>query len=246
MVQRVPSYSDQWLRDYTVALRDVQEYFSLTDKEFWALFDQWPKIEKSLFTKRESVTEFYQLWAGDAAKANICVNVFNQFLFAEVYCVMRHYYPSKGRVLDYGCGTASVSLAVASRAVGMTELVVADVQRDVRAFIDYRLKKMGLFSAKTADVLALDIDVQFDFVMCIDVLEHLENSAEVFCEHIAPRVKVGGLLFLRAPWRGQLTHIDAAPDNFYREGGRRFLSDNFAEVYRVGGGDINAVYRRKK
>jgi len=83
-----------------------------------------------------------------------------------------------------------------------------------------------------------------DGIICIDVLEHLENSSEVFINKIHPLLKVDGLIYLRAPWRGQLTHIDQAADNFYLKGGRSLLSEKYVEVYRTSSIDISCVYRK--
>ena len=65
-------------------------------------------------------------------------------------------------------------------------------------------------------------------------------------EKISPMLKIGGLLLLRAPWRGQLTHLDTAPDDLYQNGGRKYLDENYKEVYRFGVNDISAVYKKIK
>jgi len=83
-----------------------------------------------------------------------------------------------------------------------------------------------------------------DGIICIDVLEHLENSSEIFINKIHPLLKIGGLIYLRAPWRGQLTHIDQAADDFYLNGGRKFLSEKYVEIYRTSSIDISCVYKK--
>ena len=67
---------------------------------------------------------------------------------------------------------------------------------------------------------------------------------EIFINKIHPLLKIGGLIYLRAPWRGQLTHIDEAADNFYLSGGRRFLYEKYREVYRTSSIDISCVYKK--
>ena len=89
-------------------------------------------------------------------------------------------------------------------------------------------------------------DGSVDVVIALDVLEHLENSSEIFCSGIYPMLKKGGLIILNAPWRGQLTHIDKAADDFYHNGGRKFLSKHFHEIYRLGSNDVSCVYEKIK
>jgi hypothetical protein len=242
--ERVEQNPGAVLRHFSNAKNDVLEYFQISETQFWDLVLQWPKIEEELFLNKVGVDEFYRSWSGENARANICANVFNQYLSQEIYHVAKKFSSDAKTFLDFGCGTASLSLAIAGEARGACNFVLSDVQQEIRDFVDYRVKTHALLSVKTVDIFKLDKQQSFDFVMCIDVLEHLENAAQVFCEELLPRVAVGGLLFLRAPWRGQLTHIDAAADNFYLEGGREALSRCFSEVFRVGPSDIDAVYRR--
>ena len=85
-----------------------------------------------------------------------------------------------------------------------------------------------------------------DLVICLDVLEHIEESSDVFINSLSPLLKAGGYLILKAPWRGQMTHIDKAADDFYLNGARRFLLENYNLIYRFGAIDVCSVYKKIK
>lgn len=232
-----------FLEDFSLAKTDAQEFLSVDEKKFWRLVEDWPGMEEQLFHKKGNLEGFYRSWQGEFARANICANLFNQFVSADIYHAVQPHIAAARRVLDYGCGTASVTLAHASRAANGTEFVLVELQEDVRKFIAHRVAKHA-WSVQAKDIDQMAGEPPFDLVMCIDVLEHLENPSQVLAESLLPQVKIGGHLILRAPWRGQLTHIDEAPEDFYRQGGRQVLAKHFIEVERIGGNDVDAVYKR--
>lgn len=237
---------NELLIDFSCTKKDALEYLNIPEEMYWDLVSRWPQFEEELFVNKNSIDEFYRSWSGEAARANICSNTFNQFVFDDAYHVARLYFQDARRILDFGCGTASISISHAIRQNPSCELVLAELQSDIHDFISYRIDKHRLPLAQIVDIQKLDGLPPFDFVICVDVLEHLENSAEVFTEQLLPKVAVGGYLMLRAPWRGQLTHIDEAPVNFYTQGARNALGRHFSEIYRIGVNDIDAVYRRVK
>ncbi|NKD76845.1 methyltransferase domain-containing protein [Haematospirillum sp. H1815] len=232
------------LRDYAQAKADLEAFLGIGNDQFWQLMEAWPQIEEALFHNKRDLMDFYCSWNGDNGRANLCANVFNQFLSADIYFAVRPHVVAARRVLDYGCGTASVTLAHAMLSAGRTEFVLVELQDMVRQFIQFRVERHHLPRVRSIDLAGLSGEAAFDLVMCIDVLEHLENPSQVFIEDLVPRVALGGLLILRAPWRGQLTHIDAAPEDFYGNGGRVALARHFVEIERIGANDLDAVYKR--
>jgi 2-polyprenyl-3-methyl-5-hydroxy-6-metoxy-1,4-benzoquinol methylase len=234
----------KFLKDFAVAKDDAQEFLGIDEKEFWRLVEIWPVLEEKLFHNRQDLEEFYRSWSGDFARANICANLFNQFLSADVYHAVGPHIARAQRVLDYGCGTASVTLAHALRSPTSTEFMLIELQEEIREFIGHRVAKHSPLQVQARDIHQIKDEQPFDLVMCIDVLEHLEKPSEVFINSLLPKVMVGGHLILRAPWRGQLTHIDAAPEDFYSHGGRKALSKYFIEIQRIGVNDVDAVYKR--
>lgn len=233
------------LRSLEVAVNDCSSFFNMSHDEFWDSVDTWEKMERGLFENAPTVLDFYQQWRGVAARKNVCANIVNQMLDPRLYSICAYYAERADSAADFGCGTGTLSLSLLLNGHVGGDLLLLDVPNDVRRFIDFRCDRHNLNRVSFENVLDFTPrDKQVDLVICIDVLEHLENSSEVFCENIFPLLRTGGFLILRAPWRGQLTHIDGAADNFYAEGGRRFLARNFQEVFRFGSKDISCVYRK--
>ena len=63
---------------------------------------------------------------------------------------------------------------------------------------------------------------------------------------IHPCLKLGGLLYLKVPWGGHITHLDDALNDFYSEGGRKLLSEKYKLLRRLKPLDIAGVYRKIK
>ena len=99
-----------------------------------------------------------------------------------------------GKVLDYGCGIGTEGLysAELGREVHFYDLGI------IAQFMNYRLKKSGLPNVKML-FNESDFDHDYDCVICIDVLEHLDNPMEKL-ELFAEILKPDGLLIIDAPF----------------------------------------------
>jgi len=176
---------------------------------------------------------------------NVCANTINQLAWTKYQTIVPYYFSNNGIYADFGCGTATLSLGLKINDRIKGDLILLDIPNDVQDYVKYRINKYNLNGhVKYQDAINFKENFSFDGILCIDVLEHIENSSEVFIEKIVPMIKKGGFLILRAPWRGQLTHPDSAADNFYGCGGRQFLSKHFKEVFRFGTTDIDCVYKK--
>lgn len=225
-------------------VNDAIEFYGLTREEFIQNITKWEETELALFNKAETLKEFYESWNDEASIQNVCANIVNQLIWFENYNVCCEFTSKAEKVIDYGCGTGSLSLSLALNKKIKKELVLLDVPNDVSKFRDHIIKKHGLQNVSNGNILEYKTKKQADLIMCLDVLEHLEESSSIFINQLSPLLKRGGLAILRAPWRGQLTHIDQAANDFYLNGGRKFLAKNYEEVYRFGNYDICAVYRK--
>jgi len=231
-------------KSYSLALRDVKEYMNINIEQFYEYSNQWPKFEEKLFFKND-LSSFYKSWNNKASYYNICCNVINQHIEIMNFQVIASYFKKDGLYIDYGCGTASLSIGLFLENKLRGKLILLDVPNDVNKFVKYRIKKNHLEKwVNFLNVLDYFEPNNANGIICIDVLEHLENSSEIFINKIHPLLKVGSFIYLRAPWRGQLTHIDKAADNFYLKGGRSFLAEKYVEVYRSSSMDISCVYRK--
>jgi len=239
------SNPDDYQKIATSAICDVLEYYKIDLETFRKCSDIWPKYESELWNCSNDPVEFYKKWNNKYSLSNTCANITNQ-LSIDHQRIVSYYFSKKGVYVDFGCGTAtlSIGLKVNNRING--ELILLDIPNDIQNFVKYRINKHNLNNmVKWEDILNFKEKNITDGLICIDVLEHIENSTEVFIDTIAPMIKKGGLLIMRAPWRGQLTHIDSAADNFYDCGGRQFLSHHFKTVMRFGSNDITCVYKKR-
>ncbi|NOT77550.1 MAG: class I SAM-dependent methyltransferase [Bacteriovoracaceae bacterium] len=224
---------------------DAIGFYGLSIEEFFQNVSKWEETETALFNNAETLKIFYESWNDEASIQNVCANIVNQLIWFENYNVCSEFTLHAEKIIDYGCGTGSLSLALAQNNKIKNELVLLDVPNDVSIFRDHIIKKYGMPNVSNGNILEYKTDKQADLIMCLDVLEHLEESSSIFINQLSPLLKKGGLAILRAPWRGQLTHIDQAADDFYLNGGKKFLTENYEEVYRFGNYDICAVYRKR-
>lgn len=229
-----------------VAIEDAMKFYGITKEDFFKNIANWPNTEEKLFKKALSLKDFYESWNDTAAIENVCANIFNQLIWFDNYNVCSKYATNSDVIIDYGCGTGSLSLGLALDKKIKNKLVLLDVPNDISKFREFRINEHHLENVEQANVFSYNVKSKADLMICLDVLEHLENSSSIFEHEITPMLKVDGHLILRAPWRGQMTHIDKAADDFYLNKGRKFLSKNFKEVYRFGCHDICCVYQKIK
>lgn len=229
-----------------IAIDDAITFYNLTKEGFYKNIESWEKTEKKLFDDASSIKEFYESWNDQASIQNTCVNIINQLIWFENYNICANYTVDSNVVIDYGCGTGSLSFGLALNKKMKNKLILLDVPNDIDSFRQYRIKEHELSNVTSGNIFSFKEKEIADLIICLDVLEHLEDSSDVFINKMYPLLKLGGYLILRAPWRGQMTHIDQAADDFYLNGGRKFLSDNFKEIYRFGSIDICAVYKKIK
>lgn len=231
-------------KSYSYALRDASEYMNININQFYEYINKWKLYEEKLFLQND-LSGFYQSWNDEVAYYNICCNIINQHIEISSFEVIATYFTKEGKYIDYGCGTGSLSLGLFLQNKLKGTLLLLDVPNDINKFIEYRIEKNNLRKfARFSNVLNYFEPDSADGIICVDVLEHLENSSEIFINKIHPLLKIDGFIYLRAPWRGQLTHIDEAADDFYLSGGRRFLYKKYREVYRTSSMDISCVYKK--
>ena len=174
-------------------------------------------LEKKLFQQASSLREFYESWSDEVALKNVCANVVNQMIWYENYNVCAAYASEANYVIDYGCGTGTLSLALKLDEIIKNKLVLLDVPNDVFKFREFRIAKNCLKNVYQDNIFTYNSPELADLIICLDVLEHIEESSLVFIDKICPMIKVGGHIILRAPGRGQLTHIDEAAHLFFKD-----------------------------
>ena len=141
----------------------------------------------------------------------------------EVRVVTRKYLPQRARILEGGCGRGHKAQAMAEEGYE-----VVGVDFGARTVESARANFPSL-DIRTGDVRSLEFpDEYFDGYWSIGVIEHFWNGYDAILQEAARVLKVGGFLFLTAPWfspyrmrkarRGHypVTDYEKEPGGFYQ------------------------------
>lgn len=232
---------------------DAREFLSKQgflrkDQSIEDLAQMWSSYVANLFNA-SSPDEFYPAWIGDVGASNIAANIFDQFSRPYVASGLirtfgQHYFT--GTLLDYGCGTAAISLSWQRDFANHSRLLLSDVENLSREFSRYYIKKHPNYKI---ELVAVDLEkIQshtIDAILCIHVLEHLPNPSDVF-RLIDSKLKGGGILILEAPWGGHPTHLKEAPIEWKENGGQKLLKINYKPIMKMNRiFSISGVYKKK-
>lgn len=111
-----------------------------------------------------------------------------------VLWMLRRYFPTTQRLLDVGCGTGFVLEGIRQRHPAL-DLAGADLR--LATLIDARRRVPGV-SFFAADTFALPYDSEFDVVVALDVLEHIDDDRAAL-RALRDVVKPGGGVILTVP-----------------------------------------------
>ncbi len=110
------------------------------------------------------------------------------------------------KVLDAGCGNGQYAKKMAQKFPWITVIAMdaktQDFQGDHSANLFFR----------EANLLKLEDNHIYDFIYCIDVLEHISNNTRVM-EHFYRALKEGGYLYIHMPYA--IGEIRIFPDKFF-------------------------------
>jgi len=102
-------------------------------------------------------------------------------------------------ILDAGCGFGQYSYFMAKKfpAAG---LLAVDVKTDYLDDCKYFFHKTSLLKCdfQYADLTKIDFDNQFDFILSVDVMEHIEDDIGVF-KRFYQALKQGGRVMINTP-----------------------------------------------
>lgn len=130
---------------------------------------------------------------------------------------------------DYGCGSGSLSFALNERNQ-FEKMAFYDLDCYHSDFVKYYISSCKL-NAQWFDILSEQETEQYDVVICLDVLEHIEKSYDVLVK-LTKKVKKGGLLILKGAFEiDSYSHLPLASQNFYVDNdGPGFVSREFSEI----------------
>lgn len=220
------------------------DYLGISFKEFNSLYQKWDTYV-SEFGKFENPQDFYLSWTNEMGRSNLCANLVNQVIpYTALYSYIISEFGNRSvDYCDYGCGTGTFSFIVNQRA-SLKTVHLYDVQNAAADYIDFRIKTGGLENFKWFNVLdKRKTHFKYDLIICLDVLEHLQDSSRVFIK-ISGMLKRGGVLILRTPWGNYPEHIPEAAVNFYREEGYVYLRKKYKLIHHFGNFHIHGAYKK--
>lgn len=103
-------------------------------------------------------------------------------------------------LLDAGCGFGQYDRFILNQFKNVKVLaldVKDDYLEDCRYYFQKEIEE-GRIEFKRLDLLTLDISQEFDLIICIDVLEHIEEDQKVI-QNLADSLKRSGGLLMHAP-----------------------------------------------
>jgi 2-polyprenyl-3-methyl-5-hydroxy-6-metoxy-1,4-benzoquinol methylase len=213
------------------------------------LLGRWASYIEGHFDKT-APDAFYRSWTGEIGAANIAENIKDQFSRPYILSCLLKLPGGTAQVLDYGCGTAAISMLWQRCAAPKATLYLADVDNLSREFTTYEQKQHGNVEIKLVS-LALDEipPASLDAVLCIHVLEHVANPMAIL-RRLDTKIKRDGVVLIEAPWGGHPEHLQEAIVDWNTNKGNNFLKKYYQRIgtlnpkIRLSGG-LSGMYRKK-
>lgn len=202
------------------AVTDVARFLSVEREQVFDLAAAWLEIGPRLFAEKRP-EDFYTAWQGEAGRSNLCSNAIFQFQRPDIWSAL-HQIASQFEdltYLDFGCGSATLSFPFLK---AFRQAVLTDVPNLAQEFVQWRIRQHGLSNTVVLPPALLEgQSACANIVTCIDVLEHVATSTELFLK-IDTLLATGGLFLFSAPWHSidsQPEHLPEAEADWKRPGG---------------------------
>jgi SAM-dependent methyltransferase len=143
-----------------------------------------------------------------------------------VLWILRRYFPAAQMLLDVGCGTGFVLEGIQRRCPALV-LAGCDVRLATLSAACRRLRGIRFFAA---DVFAIPYESEFDVVLALDVLEHVDDDRAAL-RALRNVVKPGGGVILTVP---QHPSLWSEVDNFSCHRRRYVRSDLESKITDAG------------
>ena len=118
----------------------------------------------------------------------------------------------KGRCLEVGCGVGTFTVIIA-KSENCETLYAIDISKDS---INYINNKSLSLKIKTECIDLIDMQGNYDFIVCMNVMEHVENDI-VFLNKLFSLLSDKGVLFLLVPAHQKLfCNFDISGGHFRR------------------------------
>lgn len=121
------------------------------------------------------------------------------FVRRELKELRMNFRDKKIKILDAGAGYGQYTYFM-NKHLQPNEILAVDVKEkwinDLKDF--YEAKKIGSVSFAVEDLTKINYEKQFDLILCVDVMEHIEDDCKVF-ENFFRALKNPGILLLNSP-----------------------------------------------
>lgn len=145
---------------------------------------------------RDDISLFHKLYF---RIAGVCSDHKLRFLYLKKFLI-KHIDPDlAGRILDAGCGSGDYSFYYAEK-YPQSEILGIDVQQnlvDRGCLLNDRVGFENLTFSRR-DLTDIDEDATFDFISCIDVLEHISDQEKAL-KRLHGALVPGGSVFVHIP-----------------------------------------------
>lgn len=186
---------------------------------------------------------------GDIVSRNVLLRKIFYFLLDLMFLrswhvrkSVRKLYPkgTKMRILDAGMGFGQYTYFLAKRFPD-AEILAVDVKEEQVEDCKYFFSKCGLDKVKfeIADLTRIDYENEFDFILCVDVMEHIEDDRTVF-KNFARALKKGGKLLVNTPSNLGGSDADSEDDESFIEEHARvgYSKEDITEKLNSAGMDV--------
>lgn len=245
----------EWIESARLAyLQDAETFLRdrslLTGRQtLQDLKQQWAQHIEAHFDP-QAPGAFYETWQGDIGASNIPTNIDDQFsrdyIVAALATVFAPPYDFAGTILDFGCGTAAISLNWQWSFAKKSRLLLADVDNLPREFVRHQVETHKDVATELCDIALSTVPPRsVDVLLCIDVLEHLPNPSEVFAL-LDSRIRPGGIFIAQAPWGGHPEHLPEAPIDWQNRGGAQRLETFYATLAKMNPAlNVSGIYWKR-
>lgn len=224
------------------------DFMKINKSEFENISKQaFEDLNKMKKYNNQNETDIF--WQEEVDKQWLCLNMTVQTeYYNEIYSYICKKFKNRPiNFCDYGCGSGALSLAIKEK-INLEQLHLYDVENYISKFVKEVIISNKMNNVKWYNVLEKN-EEKYDFIMCNDVIEHLENSSEIVKE-LHNKLNDGGYLSLRIAFEVEdNTHLPQASEDFFlKNNGYEFLNNNFKLVYeydKAKGLIVNGVYKKK-
>ena len=203
-------------------------------------------------SRLSSEKETLPFWTTDLDHHWLCLNLYVQTnwyrgLLKRLLEVPEMY--KVKTIYDYACGCGAFALML-NNLFKFRNVVLSDLDHYASEFVRYYIQQSPHKNIQWESILQsdnTDVENAYDMILCLDVLEHLENSYHHFLK-LHRKLKSGGILVLKIAFESNdPTHLPQACEDFFiKNNGWDFLNMHYIVHKRFKDEHIiNGIYIKK-